>query len=177
MIQPIKNILFASDLSVEMKWVFQKAATLAACQSAKIIILHVMEEKSYADTQRLMALSGKLHNNVKSEKKESARKSLIGKNIEALKIRQAIGAFFGNSDTIDNASDDDSLIKKIIVSEGRSIADEITSTVIDEKCGMIVMGIKRHGLLAEAMGTHVVRKILRRSPVPVLTVPVKDDDD
>jgi len=71
MIQPIKNILFASDLSVEMKWVFQKAATLAACQSAKIIILHVMEEKSYADTQRLMAQSGKLHNNVKSEKKKA----------------------------------------------------------------------------------------------------------
>lgn len=177
MVQPVKNILFASDLSVEMKWVFKQAATLAACQSAKVIILHVMEVNPSAERQMDMVFGKEQYSSIKSEKKEDARNILIGKNVEALKIRQAIADFFGSTGQGEDALEVDSLIKKIVVAEGRSIADEITSTVIDEGCGMIVMGRKPHGLIAEAMGDNVVRKVLKRAPVPVLTVPVKGDDD
>ncbi|MBW2655476.1 MAG: universal stress protein, partial [Deltaproteobacteria bacterium] len=55
------------------------------------------------------------------------------------------------------------MISKILVSESTSIADEIVSTVKEEDCNLIVMGCEQQGLLAEAMGDHVVRKVLERS--------------
>lgn len=171
MIQPTKNILFASDLSVKMEQVFEQAAALAISQDANIIVLHVMEETPNAERRIRMAFGEELYQNLKSEQISGARNILIGKNIDALKIRQAISGFFGKTEDTREISENDSLIKKILVAEGRSIADEITSTATEENCGMIVMGCRQQGLLAEAMGDHVVRKVLKRSGVPVLVVP------
>lgn len=172
MVQPTKNILFASDLSVNMKQVFEHAATLAVCQNAGIIVLHVMEETPGSEKRIQWAFGEELYQSLKSEHRKGARDILIGKNVDALKIRQAISGFFEGTDQDKGPSDNESLIRKILVTEGRSIADELTSTAQEEACGLIVMGCKQKGLLAEAMGDHVVRKVLKRSSVPVLVVPV-----
>ncbi|MBU2453672.1 MAG: universal stress protein, partial [Proteobacteria bacterium] len=79
--------------------------------------------------------------------------------------------FFEGARQNNEPSQHNSLIKKILVAEGRSIADEITSTATEENCDLIVMGCKQQGLFAEAMGDHVVRKVLKRSQVPVFIVP------
>lgn len=175
MVQPTKNILFASDLSVDMKQVFEHAATQAVLQNANIIVLHVMEENPGAEKRIRMAFGEELYQNLKSEQKAGARNILIGKNIDALKIRQAISGFFEGDEANNDTAEGNSLIKKILVSEGQSIADEITSTVSEEDCDLIVMGCKQKGLLANAMGDHVVRKILKRSQVPVFVVPISDN--
>lgn len=174
MVQPTKNILFASDLSVNMKQVFEHAATLAICQDANIIVLHVMEESPRADKRIRMAFGEQLYTSLKSEHKAGARNILIGKNVDALRIRQAIAGFFKGAEQNKNHSENDALIKKILIAEGRSIADEITSTAAEEGCDLIVIGCKQQGLLADAMGNHVVRKVLRRSPVPVYVVPISE---
>ena len=57
------------------------------------------------------------------------------------------------------------------MTEGKSIANEITVTATDEECDIIVIGCKQQGMLAEAMGDHVVRKVLKRASVPVFVVP------
>ncbi len=67
------------------------------------------------------------------------------------------------------------MISKILVAEGRSVANEITSTITEEECDMIVIGCKQQGLLADAMGDHIVRKLLKRSPVPVFVVPLPEE--
>lgn len=172
-IHPTKNILFASDLSTNMKDVFKHAATLAACQNANIIVLHVMEETDRSKKRIKMAFGEQLYNGLKAEQKDGARNILIGKNVDALKIRQAISGFFGKHSSI--VSDDESIIKKILVVEGRSITNEILSTAVEEECDMIVIGCKQQGLLADAMSDHVVRKVLRRSSVPVLVIPVPEN--
>lgn len=171
MVQPVKNILFASDLSINMKQIFEHAATLAIAQNANIIVLHVMEENQQSEKRIRIAFGEKLYKSLRSEHKDGARDILIGKNVDALRIRQAIAGFFKKTDDNKYAPDDNALIKKILVAEGRSIADEIAATVTEEGCGLIVMGCKQQGLLAEAMGNHVVRKVLKRSGVPVLVVP------
>ena len=171
MVQPTKNILFASDLSTGMKQVFEHAATLAICNNANIIVLHVMEETQHAEKRIRMAFGEQLYQNLKSRHKDGARDILIGKNIDALKIRQAIAGFFEGAEQNKEAAENNSLISKILVSESTSIADEIVSTVKEEGCNLIVMGCKQQGLLAEAMGDHVVRKVLKRSNVPVFIVP------
>jgi len=171
MVQPTKNILFASDLSVNMKQVFEHAATIAIGQNANIIVLHVMEESPHSEKQIRMAFGEQLYENLKSNQKDGARNILIGKNVDALRIRKAIAGFFEGTEQTETASEDNSLIKKILVAEGRSIADEITSTATEENCDLIVMGCKKLGLIAEAMGNNVVRKVLKRSAVPVFVVP------
>lgn len=171
MVELTKDILFASDLSVNMKQVFEHAATLAVRQSANIIVLHVMEENPRSEKRIQMAFGEQLYKNLKSEHMSQARDILIGKNVDALKIRQAISGFFEETGEKEDPSENNTLISKILVAEGRSIADEITFTAKEEDCSLIVIGCKQQGLLAEAMGNNVVRKILKRSQVPVFVVP------
>lgn len=170
MIQQPQNILFASDLSTDMKQVFEHAVAMATYANANIIVLHVMEEASRNSEKRVrMAFGEALYQNIKNEQKSGARDLLIGKNVDAVRIRQAIAGFF--EDREDTPVDTDSPIKKILVSESRSIADEVIATALEETCSVIVMGCKQQGLLAEAMGDKLVRKVLKRSPVPVYVVP------
>ena len=171
MIQQPKKILFASDLSTDMKKVFEHAVTMAAYSKTDIIVLHVMEEAS-KNSEKLvrMAFGEKLYQDIKNEQKNGAKNLLIGKNVDALRIRQAIAGFFQGEKEVDQ-TDKESPIGKILVTESKSIADEIALTATQEECDIIVMGCKQQGMLAEAMGDHVVRKVLKRSSVPVFVVP------
>lgn len=174
MAQPAKNILFVSDLSVNMKQVFEHAASLAMCQDAKITILHVMEEDPGAEKRIRLAFGEELYQDSKSENTDGARNVLIGKNIDALKIRQAIAGYFQNAIEKNNAKQMDPLIQKIIVAEGRSIIDEVIATLEEEHCDMIVMGCRQEGLISEAMGDKLIQNILKRSNVPVFVVPFSE---
>ncbi len=157
-----------------MKQVFEQAVTLAACSNAPIIVLHVMEESSrFAEKQVRMAFGEQLYQDIKNEHKTGARNILIGKNVDALRIRQAIAGFFQEGEEKNAPSGEDSPIEKILVMESRSAADDITATAIEEGCDLIVMGCKQQGMLADAMGNNLVRKVLKRTHVPVVVVPFK----
>jgi nucleotide-binding universal stress UspA family protein len=173
MIQPPKKILFASDLSTSMELVFEHVASLATYSKAEIIVLHVMEDAGKGSERIVtMAFGEKLYQDIKREQREGAKNLLIGKNVDALRIRQAIAGFFQGGEKEAPSSQSDSPIKKVLVTESQSIADEITLTADQEECDLIVMGCKSHGLIAEAMGDHVVRKVLKRAGVPVFIVPL-----
>ncbi|MCG8634640.1 MAG: universal stress protein [Desulfobacterales bacterium] len=165
-----KNILFASNLSKEMETVFKHAATTAVYHKSRIIVVHVMEENDRSQKRMKTAFGEQLYEDLKSEHRQEARNILTGKNVDALKIRQAIAGFFKEDAEVNDAPD---LISKILVTESPGIADEIAAIAVEENCGMIVMGCKQQGLLANAMGDHVVRKVLKRTSVPVLMVPLK----
>ena len=170
MITKPRNILFASDLSVDMKQIFEHAVALSAYTDANLIVLHVMEEASpSAERQVRIAFGESLYKEIMAKHKSGARDLLIGKNVDAVRIRQAIAGFF--EDRKNAPAQDDSAIKKILVAEGRSIADEIVSTAVEEECDFIVMGCRQQGLVAKAMGDKLVRKVLKRSSVPVFVVP------
>ena len=171
-----KKILFTSDLSVQMKAVFEHAATVAVFYNADIIILHVLEEEgSSAERLARTAFGEDLFNEFKSQKKNRARIVLSGKNVTALRIKKAIAEFFIESGKTDG-SENESLIKDIIVAEGRSIEDEITATVIEENCDLVVMGWKQGGMLSKAFSNHITKKVLDRTTVPVFSVPYKKND-
>ncbi len=170
MAKQIKNILFASDLSTKMKQVFEYAATLSAYSKANIIILHVMddEDSSHIKYTR-MAFGEELWDNIKSEKRESAKKAMIGKNVYALKIQEAIQNFFEDDNKREQNSS--SPVKKVLVTENRSIADEIIGTSHEEDCDLIVMGSKHPSLLKKTIGINIVKDVLKRSQIPVFLVP------
>lgn len=172
MMKKTKKILFASDLSTEMIKVFEHAATLSAYHGADIVVLHVMIENSGAENHVKMAFGEELYKDLKSQQKKRAQNVLTGKNVDALKIRQAIAGFFGGgADTESNGLLEESTIKKILIAEGRSIEDEIVATVRDEDCDLIVMGYENKGLIGKVMGNNLVGKVIKRSGVPVFVIP------
>lgn len=160
-------ILFASDLTPEMKQVFHYAAIQALTQKTEIIILHVMEKNPSAENQISMWFGKDKYQDLKTQHRQKAQSKLIGKNLEMHRIRQAIEGFF-------EEHEHPSLIKNTFVKVGRSISNEIISTALEEDCCMIVIGISQQGLISSAMSDHVVRKILKRSKVPVMVVPVAE---
>ena len=163
----IKRILFASDLSTDMKQVFRWAAVTAIAYNASIDILHVLEEIPSAKRELTNILGKHEYSQIRSDKKEKARESLVGKNIEAQKIRQAIAELFTSPD-----SNSDSLINNIIVSEGSSIAGEIQKTALNEQSDIIVLGHRKQGVAEKIVGDNVVKRVLKRSSMPVLVVPI-----
>ncbi len=173
MIRKTERILFASDLSTDMKRVFERAAAFSAYSGAEIIVLHVMEEASKSSEKRVkLAFGEALYQNIKNDHKTGARNLLTGKNVDALRIRQAISGFLSEKDSEQSGMPDESPIAKILVTESPSIAGEITQTAVQEDCDAIVIGCKQQGLLAEAMGDNVVRKVLKQTSVPVVVVPL-----
>ncbi len=173
MIQKPKRILFASDLSTDMKEVFEHAAAYSAYAGAEIIVLHVMEEASKSSDKLVrMAFGETLYQSLKNEQKTGAQNLLTGKNVDALRIRQAIAGFFAEGEQEAAPMEDGSPIEKILVTESQSIASEITQTAVEEDCDVIIMGCKQQGLIAEAMGDNVVRKVLKRTSTPVFIVPM-----
>ncbi|MCP4022189.1 MAG: universal stress protein, partial [Desulfobacteraceae bacterium] len=91
MAKTIKNILFASELSVEMGEVFEHTATMAAFYDANIVVLHVLETANNSSTKRVrMAFGEHLYEKLKTEQKDGAMNLLTGKNVDALKIRKAL---------------------------------------------------------------------------------------
>ncbi|PIE62034.1 MAG: hypothetical protein CSA29_00185 [Desulfobacterales bacterium] len=173
MIRKTERILFASDLSTGMKEVFEHAALISAYSDAEIIVLHVMEEACNSSEKLVrMAFGEDLYHNIKNNHKEGARNLLTGKNVDALRIRQAIAGFLKGSSGEAPEVDEKSPLTKILVTESPSIASEIVQTAVEEDCDAIVMGCKQHGLLAKAMGDHIIRKVLKRTAVPVIVVPL-----
>jgi len=167
-----KRILFASDLTTDMKTVFEQAVSLSTFSNSEIVVLHVMEEASKSSEKLVrMAFGETLYQNLKNEQKTGAQNLLTGKNVDALRIRQAIAGFF-DGEKGEAPVEEGSPIAKILVTESKSIAGEIAQTAVEEGCDTIVIGCKQQGLLAEAMGDNVVRKVLKRTSTPVLVVPL-----
>lgn len=174
MIQEPKRILFASDLSTNMKGVFKHAVSLSTLSNAGIIVLHVMEEVAQNAERRVQRAFGEtLYNAIRTEQKTGARNLLTGKNMDALGIKQAIAGFLEDRDGSQSGIGVSSPIEKILVTESKSIADEITRTAVEEGCDLIVMGCGHQGFIGNAIGGNIARKVLKRTRVPVLVVPLR----
>lgn len=165
-----KKILFASNLSSEMEQVFEYTVSFSVYSKAEVIILHVLEESDSSSEKMARAVFGKnFYQDLKGKRKISAQNTLIGKRSDALRIKTCISNFFKEAS---NVSEKKSPIEKILVTESPSVADEIVSTAVIENCDLIIMGCEQKGLLAEAMGDKLVRKVLRRTSVPVFVIPI-----
>ncbi len=92
--------------------------------------------------------------------------------MDALGIKQAIAGFLEERDGSPSEIEMGSPIEKILVTESKSIAGEITRTAVDEACDVIVIGCGQHSFIESAIGDNIARKVLKRTSVPVLVVPL-----
>lgn len=171
MMKPIKNILFATNLSENCVPAFDFAASLATRYQATIVLLHVIEKMPDYVEGRLMGLLGKEKwQETIDAHANDAREALIGKKSSNTLIRAALDQFCSEA-----GIDDDSCgyhAREIVVSSGEVI-DDIISHAKKYECDVIIMGAREGFISKKTSIGPTIKGVLRGSHTPVLVVPAE----
>ncbi len=161
MLPRIQTILYCTDMGPNAPYVFRYAFLLARNLSAKIVVLHVLETLS--TRQRALvegyAGQGELAKLIERAHKEAAER-----------LPKRIAAFCEQE-----AGDEDwrKFVAEVVVEEGH-VADEILRQVEATQADLVIIGAHTESPLLDSLVGSTTRKILRDSPVPVLTVQVPE---
>jgi nucleotide-binding universal stress UspA family protein len=168
MIRPVKNILFATNLSADCMAAFDMAAGIATRFQATLVLLHVVEKMPDYIESRLVGLLGEKQWQETIESRVSgAREQLIGKKSSNKMIQAALEQFCSAAGIDDDACGYHS--REIVVTDGEVIQD-ILKTSKDFDCDLIVMGTKQGFLSHNSIGA-IIKDVMRQSKIPVMMVP------
>jgi nucleotide-binding universal stress UspA family protein len=175
MIPQVNKILFTSDLSSNTRPAFDYAAAIACRQGAGITILHVMEEQTpYASVHVQGFLGEDRWQQLRKSHENEARQLLSGKIRQGAIIKEALGEFCRIAKA--ELGEAGLTTDEVLVKRG-NVVDEILNTAAETKCDLIVMAHYVRGKASEAILGSTSRRVLRRSPIPVLLVPVQVEQD
>jgi len=170
----VNKILYATDLSENARYAFAYAVSLADLYNAAITFIHVLPEVSKRlDKSVIGYISEERWEEIKSQNVEEAKEAIIGKRRDHLAIRDALHQF--SEDVKESREGEGFVTDDIIVVRGNPV-EEILKYSDEKKCDLIVMGTHGQGTLADAMMGSTARRVLRRSPKPVLVVRLPEED-
>jgi len=157
----IKTILYCTTLGPNSAYVFRYAWSIAARYDAHIVVLHVLE--SLTTHQRSFVEgytgAGSLSEAFEEATREAAER--IPLRVEEF-CRREIGKGEWRK-----------VVSRIIVADGKAaprILEQIEATHAD----LVVVGAADESTLMENLIGGTARRIVKRSPVPVLTVQVPE---
>lgn len=162
----VKKILYATDLSENAHYAFAYAVSLANLYGATIVILHVLTEIPNLDSSVQAYIDAERWQEIKDRNMKEVRESLAGKKRDHVAIREALDQF---CEDVKSASNEQFKTDEIVVKRGNTV-DIILEESQKRNCDLIVMGTQGHGILADVMMGSTARKVIRRSPTPVLVV-------
>ncbi len=170
----VNKILYATDLSENARYAFAYAVSLADLYNAAITFIHVLPEvPSLLDKSVIGYISEERWEEIKSQNVEEAREAIIGKRRDHLAIRDALHQF--SEDVKEGREGEGFVTDDIIVVRGNPVK-EILKYSAEKNCDLIVMGTHGQGTLADAMIGSTARRVLRRSPKPVLVVRLPEEE-
>lgn len=168
MIKPVKNILFATNLTEECIAAFDYAAAIAIRFQATLVLLHVLEKMPDYIESRLKGMLGeKQWQETIASQASGAREQLIGKKSSNTMIQAALAQFCSEAGIDDNACGYHS--REIVVTDGE-VVDDIIQSAQDYKCDLIVLGVKEGFLSHNAIGP-TIKSVMRQARIPVMVVP------
>lgn len=161
----ITQILCATDLSKHSAYTMCHAASIAASTGAKLHMVHAiqpMSDDARITMQMFMQTPGS---------SEAAMKSRHEHAKAVMAERQ--------KNFWDHVKEEDKEVEKQIESiefiDGYP-AEVILRRAAELKCDLIVIGAHEHGFSQTFLGT-IAKRVLRRSTIPTLVVPYRDDAD
>jgi len=163
MLPAIKNILYATDLSKNSTFAFRYAMSLADSLDAKITIIYILPMIDSAMEVPIITQMGE--DQYYKLMEERSRETI--ENIKE-RVRE-----FTNRET-KNSKKHQERVSTILVHEGDTV-DEILKTGKRLKSDLIIMGAHGKGILSHTFLGTVPDKVLRRSRIPVLVVPIPKD--
>lgn len=158
MIPNIRKILYATDLSENSSHVFGYAAGLANRYDANVTILHVMENISVNTGRQLASMLGEERFLELQRQREQEGIATIQRQLEK---------FCSNLKS--EMPDCPFVVENIRVDLGDP-GRRILEVAEELDCDVIVMGTHGARDLAETMLGSTARRVVRRSPRPVLVV-------
>jgi nucleotide-binding universal stress UspA family protein len=171
--KPVKNILFATNLSPDCVSAFNFAAAIATRFQATLVLLHVVDKMPEYIESRLKGLLGEEKWKEKiSNQVSEARQQLIGKKSSNAMIKAALGQFCSEAGIDDDACDYHS--REIVVTDGEVIED-IIANARKYACDLIVMGT-REGFLSHNSIGNTIKSVMRKTTIPVMVVPPLDQE-
>jgi nucleotide-binding universal stress UspA family protein len=163
MLPSIKNILYATDLSKNASFAFRYAMALADALDTKINILYILPMVDSAMEVPIITQMGEeMYYKLREEKSREI--------IENIKNR--LQDF--SQKELQDAQCKAERVSSIMVREG-DVVDEILKTAEKLKSDIIILGAHGKGILSHTFLGTVPDKLLRRSRVPVLVIPIPKD--
>jgi len=158
MLQQVKRVLYATDLSPNAAHAFLYAASFAQTQGSEIIILHVIEKLP----DMAQALVGTALTEEKTQKAYEHAMSHVKERLEKF------------CDTV--AKDYPECREKVIaidVVRGYPV-DEILKKRQEYDCDLIILGSHGKGIISHALMGSVTERVLRRARLPVMVIPLPE---
>jgi nucleotide-binding universal stress UspA family protein len=165
----IENILYATDLSESAHHAYSYAVSLANQYGARLTFLNVIPEiPAIVESSKAIGYIGENRWKALEERNvQAAKDALIGKRKDHLLMREILDQFSEKARS--DYSRDEDLVDDIVVEKGNPV--EVILAVAKEKnCDLIVMGTHGRGALADVVMGSTARRVIRRSPTPVLVV-------
>ncbi len=163
MLPAIKNILYATDLSKNSAFAFRYAMSLADSLDAKITIVYILPMIDSAMEVPIISQMGE----------DQYYKLMEERSRETIeKIKELLREFTRRE--LKNAKKHEERVSSILVHEGDTV-DEILKTADKINCELIIMGAHGKGILGHTFLGTIPDKVLRRSRIPVLVVPIPKD--
>ena len=168
MLKPIRSILFATDLTPNCQPALDFTIAIATRFQATIYMLHVIEKIPENVSGRLKGLLGAHQwEDMVGSHKESAHKSLLGKQSTSSGIRESLRNFCQQEGLEENSCDFKS--SEIIISDGELI-EEILDNAKKNECDLIVLGGHKNVFSKSSLGS-TAKAVLKKSTVAVTVVP------
>jgi nucleotide-binding universal stress UspA family protein len=170
----IENILYATDLSESAHHAFSYAVSLANQYGAKLTLLNVLPEMpTIIESSSVVGYIGEEKwKEMQESSFQEVKDALIGKRRDHHMVREVLDQFSEKARSDYSRGGD--MADDIVVERGNPV--EVILTVAKEKnCDLIVMGTHGRGTLADAVMGSTARRVIRRSPTPVLVVRLPSD--
>ncbi len=170
----IENILYATDLSESAHHAFSYAVSLANQYGARLTLLNVIPEiPAIVESSKAIGYIGENRWKTLEESNfKAAKDALIGKRKDHLLMREILDQFREKARSDYSRSEE--MVDDIVVKKGNPV--EVILEVAKEKnCDLIVMGTHGRGVLADVVMGSTARRVIRRSPTPVLVVRLPSD--
>jgi nucleotide-binding universal stress UspA family protein len=162
MLPKIQKILYATDLSENSKRAFGYAASVAQSFGARLIVLHVVEPINPNTYMQISSMLGEAEWVNLQMGRDSQLTEEIMKRLKLFcqDLQTDLSSFPLKED-------------QILIRKGLPV-DEIIGLADDEGADLIVMGTHGYGLVKDALMGGTVRRLVRRSAIPVMVVPDPD---
>jgi nucleotide-binding universal stress UspA family protein len=160
MLPQIKKVLYATDLSENSAYVFRYAINSAQKHSAKMIILHVLEQMSV--TAGAIAYSFISDDKLKKRQEEA---TIIATERIQKRLKVLCEKEFGDDLECTDR------VESIEVCEGFP-PDTILRMADEKNCDAIIMGTHAKGVIANTFLGSTAKRVLRRTRIPVFIIPL-----
>lgn len=166
------RILYLTDLSEAGRHAFPFAAALAHQYGAELTVFHVVEKHNF---EKYLAgyIDEDLWNSIKTRNLQEAREILGNRKRDDTAIRNSVDRFCQES--IPGTGEEPYVTYDIAVENGDAV-ELILEKAARENYDLIVVGKHGHGVVEGTLMGDTARRIVRRSTVPVLVVPLPDGE-